>query len=195
MQMSKEEICASFRQAKKQNKQIEILADLNTCSTAEILEILESGGCISGLPLRKQGKTAKPTAADERKPIEWTVELDKQLIAYCEAEKKPREIAELMNLSVVQVKNRKAKLKNQGYIFDRPNAVVDKTDAPCADHCVAESGGCVVAKTPVLNPIQMMYDTFPSGLNITSATVKFEDEVGNVWRMELSKEAMSNGKA
>ena len=38
------DICQSYRQAKQKNKQISILAQLNTCSRTDIVKILEKNG-------------------------------------------------------------------------------------------------------------------------------------------------------
>lgn len=44
MQMTEEEICRRYREAKKKTSQIGILADLNAATTADIKEILERRG-------------------------------------------------------------------------------------------------------------------------------------------------------
>lgn len=165
MQMSNAEICASFKQAKNQNDQISILAELNACGTAEILEILQAGGCISGLP-----KVKREVDVGKRDKVVWTAELDKELIAYCEAGKGPSEIAELMGLQVEQVSNRKARLKAKGYIFGTGQTETTETD--------------VLA----LKPLTMLLNNLPDGLEQVSAAVRLVDEAGNVWKMELSRE-------
>lgn len=44
MQMTNEEICRSYRQAKDKQNQIQILAELNNCKANEIREILKDSG-------------------------------------------------------------------------------------------------------------------------------------------------------
>lgn len=44
MQMTEEEICRSFKEAKDHRKQVSILADLNCCSKDEIRKILMKNG-------------------------------------------------------------------------------------------------------------------------------------------------------
>ena len=51
--MSKEEICASYRDAKKKTEQIRILAELNAVNEQEIKEILKEGGYLTPGPKKK----------------------------------------------------------------------------------------------------------------------------------------------
>ena len=48
MEMDNGEIVRNYRAAKNKNEQIKILADLNACSSQEILDILTDAGAISG---------------------------------------------------------------------------------------------------------------------------------------------------
>lgn len=45
MQMTENEIVRNYKQAKKKQEQIKILADLNLCTKKEIRDILEKHGC------------------------------------------------------------------------------------------------------------------------------------------------------
>ena len=47
--MSPSEIVSSFRQAKRPNDQIGVLADLNDCTKQDILDVLTEEGAISGV--------------------------------------------------------------------------------------------------------------------------------------------------
>lgn len=115
MQMSDGEICTSFKQAKDQNGQISILAELNDCSTAEILEILQAGGCISGVPkVRKPRVPGGPWGTK----IVWTPDMDEQLINMTREGLTPQVIAEKLGMAVERVRNRKSYLKKHGYLFD-----------------------------------------------------------------------------
>lgn len=58
MQMTAQEICQSYREAKNKRAQIEILADLNLASTDYIKEILEKGGEFNRKPRAKVPKKA-----------------------------------------------------------------------------------------------------------------------------------------
>ncbi len=65
MQMTPEEICAEYRQAKSPLKQIGILADLNQCSKKEITAILTAQG--EALP-GQYGRRAAPRAPELPEP-------------------------------------------------------------------------------------------------------------------------------
>lgn len=80
MQMTAAEICASFRQARNQNKQLRVLAELNGENQITIIKILaENGECI---PPRAYGKLFK--------------RLDKLDAEIAEREKEYREIVKIM---------------------------------------------------------------------------------------------------
>lgn len=53
MQMTNEEICRSYRQAKNRQYQIKILADENLCSVEEIRRILIDNGALVPKPTKK----------------------------------------------------------------------------------------------------------------------------------------------
>ena len=54
MIMTEAEICKEYRESKKQNMQIGILAELNLCKKAEIIEILEKNGIAVPKPAMKK---------------------------------------------------------------------------------------------------------------------------------------------
>ena len=60
MMMSDSEICASYRDAKNKNSQIEVLAELNATTTEHIKEILKSRGVTFG----KRGPKPKAIARE-----------------------------------------------------------------------------------------------------------------------------------
>lgn len=188
MQMSNAEICSSFRQAKNQNDQISILAELNACSTAEILEILQAGGCITGLPVAKKAKTSNK--ATNR--LIWTAELDKQLIDLVEAGNSNEKIAEIMGLEYLQVKNRRDKLKRKGYLFKR-SADDDKSpdeEATVENTPMETSGGVPVGEKfgVTVESLGFLVNSLPYGAEQISAAVRFADDAGNVWKLELCRE-------
>ena len=66
MMMSDSEICASYRDAKNKNSQIEVLAELNATTTEQIKEILKKRGVLFG----KRGPKPKATIAEaDSEPI------------------------------------------------------------------------------------------------------------------------------
>lgn len=58
MQMTKQEICQSYREAKNKKAQIGILADLNVVTTDYIKEILNEGGELNRKPKTEVKKKA-----------------------------------------------------------------------------------------------------------------------------------------
>lgn len=194
MQMSNAEICTSFKQAKNQNDQITILAELNACGTEKILEILQAGGCISGLPKVKK-KLQEEAKAAKRSNVQWTPEMDKQLVAYCEAGESVKGIAELMGLRPTQIKARKEVLNARGYIVNAAQTVAKEapeTPEPQPEEAVTvnmpenitqdgNAGG-------VVDPLGFLYNCLPWGVKRIAATVRFVDGAGNVWKLELNRE-------
>lgn len=53
MEMNNEEICRSYQQAKYKAKQIQILADMNICSEAEIIAVLQENDIPVGVRAKK----------------------------------------------------------------------------------------------------------------------------------------------
>ena len=69
MTMTKEEIVAEYKQSKNKRNQIQILADLNTCSKDDILTILKESGQVKQqeLPRYSNVKAEKTIAPGETK--------------------------------------------------------------------------------------------------------------------------------
>lgn len=65
MQMTNEEICRSYRQAKNRQYQIKILADENLCSVEEIRQILIDNGALVPKPPKKIGNFCSKSAGTE----------------------------------------------------------------------------------------------------------------------------------
>lgn len=61
MQMTEQEICKEYREAKDPNRQLTILAQLNTCEPGDILAILEK----NGEPLKKRPYQRNPKPEKE----------------------------------------------------------------------------------------------------------------------------------
>lgn len=69
MQMTDQEIIASYQQAKNKSKQIQILAELNACGWEAIADILKSGG-IAFRPKKKNiGKNGIPWTKEETETV------------------------------------------------------------------------------------------------------------------------------
>jgi len=79
MTMTNEEICRNYRDAKHKAKQIAILADLNVCTKAEILAVLEAEGVTVGHrtkgSLLLESKSVK-TETSENKSVKKEVPSD-----------------------------------------------------------------------------------------------------------------------
>lgn len=67
MEMAAGEVIRNYRAAKNKNEQIQILADLNDCSSQEILDILTEAGEISGI--RKSGGCRYTLTPEQRAEI------------------------------------------------------------------------------------------------------------------------------
>ncbi|MBQ3199100.1 MAG: hypothetical protein IJB67_01850 [Firmicutes bacterium] len=201
MQMDTGEICRSYAAAKDKNGQIKVLADLNACSTKEVLNVLTDGGMISGMPPKQQepiqkamsDKQAGKPGGKRATPVKWTVDMDKELIKLCEEGMKPQDIAERMGLDVAQVKRRKGRLTAAGYIFPR-------LKGKCADTSNAKtenySNGGAEELPPLesdnaasaINPLAMLFDSLPLEVKVLSAAVWFADGQNQCWKMELTRE-------
>jgi hypothetical protein len=69
MQMSDGEILTSYRQAKDKSKQVQILADLNDCTIADIVRILIARGISpKAFRIRKRVSNEKNTTSKAEKP-------------------------------------------------------------------------------------------------------------------------------
>ena len=82
MQMTNEEICRSYRQAKHRQNQIKILADLNQTSVKEIRKILIDNGALHPKKVQRQvicgdTETSEPLKkpVSEPVPAEWKTSL------------------------------------------------------------------------------------------------------------------------
>lgn len=73
MIMTEAEICKEYRESKKQNMQIGILAQLNLCKKADIIDILEKNGITVPKPAEKKQTTSNKTVTAKvvsKKPVE-----------------------------------------------------------------------------------------------------------------------------
>lgn len=68
MTMTEQEIVKDYREAKDKKTQIGILADLNTCSKQQIVEILKVGG-VDHRELPRIRKRKEESASEEKKPF------------------------------------------------------------------------------------------------------------------------------
>lgn len=210
MIMDAGEICRSYAAAKDKNDQIKVLADLNACSTQEILDVLSAEGMISGVSKVSKQKALSDKAAGSPKgkratPIEWTVDMEKELINLCEQKIKPMEIAERMGLDVEQVKRKKHRLAAAGYIFPRLTGKRADTSGAKADDLKNDALPAVKAEPvqspdeqsldeglpagpPGIDPLAMLLGSLAPNMEVLSAAVWFADERNQCWKMELARE-------
>ena len=199
MQMDAGEICRSYAAAKDKNGQIKVLADLNDCSTQEILDVLTDGGMISGIPSKAKasrqkalsGKAAGKPKGKRAAGVEWTVDMTRELIECSEACMTPTDIAERMGLDVAQVRRKKNKLAAAGSIFPRLTGKSTGTSRVKADDF--KNGGTEELPPPDqteavggVNPLAMLYDVLPANAVAVSAAVQWYDGDGKCWHMELT---------
>ncbi|MBR4318864.1 MAG: hypothetical protein IKP69_02280 [Oscillospiraceae bacterium] len=85
MEMSNEEICRNYRQAKNKSSQIKILADMNLCKVSEIVSVLEENGVQVGVRAKEtlerktdyqpdfkgHNHSKKQTEAVPESPADW----------------------------------------------------------------------------------------------------------------------------
>ena len=70
MQMTEQEICKEYREAKDPNHQLTILAQLNTCKTEDIVEILtRNGETLRKRPYQRNAKPEKITVKKKEEDI------------------------------------------------------------------------------------------------------------------------------
>ena len=193
MQMDAGEICRSYAVAKNKNDQIKMLADLNDCSTQEILDVLTEGGMISGVP--KQPKQPKqPGKSSGVSTKKWTLEEERELIKLYENGVRSLEIAEKLGRDQKQVYDKVHYLRKKGYIFtpeQRRQSVPSEVKAepvpavePVQKDEDQEVCGCPTDREGI-NPLGMLFDCLPPSCRALAARVDFADEYGKIWRIEL----------
>ena len=99
----REEIVQMYKQAADKNKQIKILAQLNCCSEAEILNILAEAGAISGVKPSKMQKKQVDKRRSERG--KWTKERLEQLQRLIDEGLTYAEIGERMGTDKTGIQN------------------------------------------------------------------------------------------
>lgn len=204
MIMDAGEICRSYAAAKNKNDQIKVLADLNDCSTQEILDVLTDGGMISGMPVVSSGTKAadksgrKSVKKKSASTVRWTADGERELIRMYEAGVSSIEMAEKLGREQKQVLNKVHYLRKKGYIFtpDKPDKQPssDASEVPeTADNLTEGSPAKssqedVPARPPGINPLGMLFDNLAPYMTVVSAAVQFMDEQGKCWKMELTRE-------
>ncbi|MBQ3199780.1 MAG: response regulator transcription factor [Firmicutes bacterium] len=135
-EMSDGEICRSFAAAKDKNDQIKVLAELNDCGVADIMQVLAAGGMISGLPKPKDKEKLQAAGGgmqrelDSAGRLKWTPELEKEIIKLFEAGLPNGEIAVKLGLEKEQVRTKRARLVRAGYLFGAARAAKTHKDKP-----------------------------------------------------------------
>jgi hypothetical protein len=99
----REEIVQMYKEAADKNKQIKILAQLNCCSEAEILNILAEAGAISGVKPSKMQKKQVDKRRSERG--KWTEERLEQLQRFIDEGLTYEEIGERLGDSEDSIAN------------------------------------------------------------------------------------------
>ena len=130
-----DEIRTSYRQAKNQRTQIDVLADLYACTRQDIERAL-------GLP--ETPKRENPR--NRNKYFKWTPELEERLIALYAQEASPSKAAALLGVPERKVRNKVLKLRQSGRLppAERPPArCADAAeDAPVLQECSAPREEC-----------------------------------------------------
>lgn len=93
MELVKDEIVKSYKNASDKGKQIGVLAELNSTTKQKILTILSAAGVLG-------------STTEEKKPFRFTDEIDAKIMGLAEQKLTYAEIAESLNLTVSQVNNR-----------------------------------------------------------------------------------------
>lgn len=101
------------------------------------------------------------------------------------------EMAEKLGREQKQVWDKVHYLRKKGYIFtpDKPDKQpkADAVDLPKVCEGSAPELPAGEPKEPDgLSPLCMLFDSLPPGLDIRSAAVRFMDEQGKCWHMELT---------
>lgn len=92
--MTEEEICRNYLQAADRGVQVEILADLNVTTKAEIKYILES----HGIEVRQVGRSGRTTV--------WTKEKEKRLLYFLQKGLTQAEIADKLGVGRSTIKKK-----------------------------------------------------------------------------------------
>lgn len=95
MDMSIEDICRSYREAKNKREQIKILADLNCTSKEEILKVLVDCGEEVPTPAKRKKPTEKPNIPDAVYTA-ITERMDVLNAVIAETEREYKELAEFI---------------------------------------------------------------------------------------------------
>ena len=130
-----DEIRTSYRQAKSQRTQVDVLADLYACTRQDIERAL-------GLP--ETPKRARPR--NKGVYFKWTPELEERLIALYAQEASPSKAAALLGVPERKVRNKVLKLRQSGRLppAERPPArCADAAEGtPVLQECSAPGAEC-----------------------------------------------------
>lgn len=168
MVMTEAEIVQSYRQAKKQDKQIQILAELNQCTLNEIVAILDNAGELNNLPEPKNS-------------------VDSQMLKLFQQGYSNPEVARILNLTPAQVANKKCCLKKQGFI-------VYKLHTADKDNMMLPAGSEKPLFTDRISRVMSLLSDFAgiSGTEVLAVSIKLTDDNGKSWRLDLQDENGEN---
>lgn len=191
MNMTPEEICREYRQAKHKDKYIQILADMNLCKPQDILAILSDKGEISGA-------SAKQDRPKRAKPAPMPEEVVNDLIKLVEQGYSNTEIAERLGLTADQVSKKKWYLKNSGHIFKEPvkakPAAEHEEEAVYTKPLDSPMPTAKSSTSRFLDVLTVLVNM--QGVDIVSMSVKLADSEGKLCQLQMrvNKGVGENGK-
>ena len=109
-------IVREYQQALNKNNEIKILAELNVCTTDDIIELLKEHGAIKGFP-SSQSNTAgvKKVRAES---VKWTAELDAEVARLYKDGVKIKEIAERLGINKQAIYDRRSHFNKMAKKFE-----------------------------------------------------------------------------
>lgn len=182
--MSDGEICRSFAAAKDKNDQIKVLAELNACGVADIMQVLAAGGMISGLP------KPKDVEKDSAGRLKWTPELEKEIIKLFEAGLPNGEIAVKLGLEKEQVRTKRARLVKAGYLFDAARAAKRQRTSSIQGAAAAleEMNQPVMQVTPRGAGVMEVLAAIMQSGAVDELQFVLRDGAGAGWRVRFNRE-------
>lgn len=162
--MSVHEIVQMYKEAKDKNAQIEILADLNTCTENEILMILQNEGVISGV------KATKKTTPKKTKMV-WNEEAKETVRSLLGEGLTVLEVSERMGLDFSQVRNAitRFKLKREK---ETPHQSATLTASP-----QGEAGESAEDKVEPLGVVSLIRDYAKCITSLPSADIRNYEKI------------------
>lgn len=181
MNMTPEEICREYRQAKHKDKYIQILADMNLCKPQDILAILSDNGEISGVPAKDVRDRKMNKSRTKTTPMPEEVVND--LIKLVEQGYSNTEIAERLGLTADQVSKKKWYLRKSGYFFKEPAKVKSAAEHEEEAVCKLPAPAAKSSTSRFLDVLTVLVNM--QGVNIVSMSVKLADSEGKLCQLQM----------